>query len=63
MKEKEKIEILTALVSIDTQDKDEKKIADYLSDLFNTHNISSKKIAVAPNRENLVAFMGEGKKF
>lgn len=58
MDKNEKLKILSDLVEIDTQDKDESKVAQYLSDLLEKHGIESEKVESKPGRDNLVAYMG-----
>lgn len=62
MKIEEKLSILKDIVSIDTQDKDEKSVADYLASLLKKHGIHSRNIEVSPGRDNLIASFGKGKK-
>lgn len=62
MKTEEKLSILKDIVSIDTQDKDEKSVADYLASLLEKHGIHSRNIEVTPGRDNLIASFGKGKK-
>lgn len=62
MKTEEKLSILKDIVSIDTQDKDEKSVADYLALLLEKHGIHSRNIEVTPGRDNLIASFGKGKK-
>lgn len=62
MKEKQKINILRDIVAIDTQDKNEKNVANYLSSLFKEYGINSQNIKVSKGRDNLLASLGEGKK-
>ena len=62
MKTEQKLNILKDIVAIDTQDKDEKKVADYLAQLFKKYGIDARNIEVSPGRDNLIASFGEGEK-
>ncbi|NAA54069.1 M20/M25/M40 family metallo-hydrolase [Enterococcus faecalis] len=62
MKDLEKLKILKDMVSIDTQDKNESEIADYISTLFSKYDIQIEKVNVSDNRDNLLAYLGKGKK-
>lgn len=62
MKTEQKLNILKDIIAIDTQDKDEKKVSDYLAQLFKEYEIDSQSIEVAPGRDNLIASFGEGDK-
>uniref|UniRef100_UPI00254BF2B9 M20/M25/M40 family metallo-hydrolase n=1 Tax=Lactococcus petauri TaxID=1940789 RepID=UPI00254BF2B9 len=62
MEEKQKINILKDIVAIDTQDKNEKNVANYLSSLFKEYGINSQNIKVSKGRDNLLASFGEGEK-
>lgn len=58
MDKNEKMKILSDLVEVDTQDKDESEIAQYLADLLEKHGIKSERVESKPGRDNLVAYMG-----
>lgn len=62
MKDLEKLKILKDMVSIDTQDKNESEVADYISTLFSKYDIQTEKVNVSDNRDNLLAYLGKGKK-
>lgn len=62
MKDSEKLKILKDMVSIDTQDKNESEVADYVATLFSKYDIQTEKVNVSDNRDNLLAYLGKGKK-
>lgn len=58
MKESEKIQLLSDLISFETVGENETSVADYLAKIFQQYGIKSEKVNYAPNRDNLVVQIG-----
>lgn len=65
MRDKQKLDILSKLISIDSTNDNEAKVADYISSLFEPYEsqgVSIDRVTYAPGRDNLVVTIGEGEK-
>lgn len=60
MKKEERIALLCEVLSIPSDGKNEKAVADCLGKHFADHDISARELAYAPDRSNLIAQIGVG---